>query len=152
MSSPMELTQRKLKYKIVQKLDNNAGTGFTIDLNPIAFPFSGVCKVSLQSISLTGFTATPTTLLVDLDISQPYSQSNLTGQTPSYNSNRTIYASQLAASATTFNDTDLKNTYVYASLSPQSRFAVSIKDVAGTAFAGNYVGVLILEIDTVEGL
>lgn len=146
---PVEIQQRKLAYKVVQKLDNNAGTGFTVDLNPLSFPFSGMCKVSLTSVSLTGFTATPTTLLVDIDVSQPYSQSNITGQTPSYNSNRTIYASQLAASATTFNDTDLKNTYVYASLGPQTRFTISIKDAAGTAFAGNYIGVLMFEIDHV---
>jgi hypothetical protein len=150
MTDPVETLRKKIAYKIVQKLDNNAGTGFTINLNPFSFPYSGMCKIHLRSISLTGFTATPTTLLVDLDVSQPYSQSNMSGQTPAYNNNKTIYASQLAGTATTFNETDMTSTHIYATLAPTSTITIKITDASGVSYVGNYVGVLILDIAPVN--
>jgi hypothetical protein len=150
MADPVETLRRKISYKIVQRLDNSAGTGFTINLNPFSFPYSGMCKVHLRSISLSGFTATPTTLLVNLDVSQPYSQSNISGQTPAYNNNKTIYASQVDAAATTFNETDMISTHVFATLAPTSTIRIEITDATGIAYVGNYVGVIILEISPVN--
>jgi hypothetical protein len=153
MSSPSEIVKRKITYKVIQKLTNATEDGFTVQLNPFSFEFSGMCKVYLRSIALRDFTAGNSLLGVEVSLTQPYSQSNMHGTTingaPKWNPANEIYWSQIGSTATTHNDMDLTSTYMYATLAPTSSYTVRIHNGGGTNFAGSYVGVLIWEIDPV---
>ena len=145
--SPSEIVRRNIGYKIIQRLTNSTGDGFTITLNPTAFDYSGMCKVYLRSIAIRDFTAGNALFTVEVNLSQPYSQSNIhTANPPNWNPANEIYWAQIDTAATSYNDTDLVGTFIYSPLSGSSNITVRLHNAAGSNLAGNYVGILIWEI------
>ena len=153
-SSPSQLLRRKIGYKIIQKLTNDTSTGFTVTLNPVSFEYSGMCKLHLRSISLRAFTAGNELLGVEVNTTQPFSQSNIHGTTaggaPSWNPANEVYWSQISSTATSHNDTDLVASYIFTTISPATTFTIRLHNGNGTEYAGSFTGVLIWEIIPVE--
>lgn len=139
-------------YKIAQKVVYNDASSFVITLNPISFPFNGLCKISLTSIFGSNFTKGPDSVVVRLDVSQPYSQSNFlsTATVPTYNPNQVIFGSVLDKNATQFGQTDLHNCFILAHLTAGTRITISVSDLDGNQFAGSFSGMLIFDIENVK--
>jgi hypothetical protein len=139
-------------YKVVQKVVYNDESSFSFILNPIAFPFTGLCKISLTTIFGSNFTKGPDSVVVRLDVSQPYSQSNFlsTATAPQYNPNQVIFGSVLDKNATQFGQTDLVNCFIMAYVSAGTKITIKVSDLDGNAFTGTFGGLLIFDIERIH--
>lgn len=84
---------KKLFYRIVHKF--TASTNNEITLNPSSFPFNGLCRIVVESVNfntVVDAAATTSSVLITMDITQPYSQDNLNqaSNTPAYNPSNII--------------------------------------------------------------
>jgi hypothetical protein len=139
-------------YKVVQKVIYSDPDSFSFILNPISFPFTGLCKVSLTTIFGSNFTKGPDSVVVRLNVSQPYSQSNFlsTATTPQYNPNQVIFGSVLDKNATQFGQTDLVNCFIMANLTAGTKITITVTDLDGNAFAGSFAGMLMFDIEKIH--
>ena len=139
-------------YKVVQKVVYNDAESFSFILNPIGFPFNGLCKISLTTIFGSNFTKGPDSVVVRLNVSQPYSQSNFlsTATAPQYNPNQVIFGSVLDKNATQFGATDLKNCFIMAHITQGTRITITVSDLEGNAFAGSFSGMLMFDIENIH--
>lgn len=88
MSSPLVQAQKRIHYRLVQRLVQATASTFTATLNPMSFPFDGLCRVEVRAIGSVG-TATKL-VAINLDVSQPYSQSNFSSGDVRWNTTRTL--------------------------------------------------------------
>lgn len=86
----METAQKKVHYRLVHRLTSD-GTNISntnVTLNPMTFPFDGLCRIEVRAI---GSVATASKLVaINLDVSQPYSQSNYSSGDVRWNTTRTL--------------------------------------------------------------
>jgi len=139
-------------YKVVQKISNADAESFSFILNPISFPFTGLCKMSLTSIFINNFTKGPDSVIVRLNVAQPYSQSNFlsTATAPQYNPNQVIFSSVLDKNATQFGQTDLVNCFLLAPLTSGTKITITVSDNDGNVFLNNWSGMLMFDIEKIH--
>lgn len=86
-------SNKNLFYRIVHKFTPVANNQIT--LNPISFPFNGLCKVVVESVNFNQLNiavGTTSSVFITMDSNQPYSQDNLNTTTTgtSYNPTQII--------------------------------------------------------------
>jgi hypothetical protein len=139
-------------YKVVQKVVYNDPNSFSFIISPTNFPFNGLCKISLTSIFGSNFTKGPDSVVVRLNVSQPFSQSNFlsTATAPQYNPNQVIFGSVLDKNATQFGQTDLVMCFILAHVTAGTKVTISVTDLDGNLFAGTFSGMLMFDIEPIH--
>lgn len=133
MSSPIDFIQKKEHYNILHHIDVSDTTTFSLTLSPSAFPFNGLCRLQVKNITTVGTGSTNATLNININTTQPYSQSNYpAGSAILNNPNRTLITTTIVSGGrqTSFPP----NQYIETQLFSGQTITFTITDATATGF------------------
>lgn len=130
MSSPTELIQKKISYRIVHRIVQATASTFTLTLNPMSFPFDGLCRIEPRFVWSVSSAAK--LVAINMDLSQPFAQSNNTTGDVRYNSSRLLtYHSMINGNSAT---SDASPAIVYAHLKAGQNITFTVTDATADAY------------------
>ncbi len=133
MATPELLAQKKRHYRIVHRLERTDASTLTLTLNPMSFPVDGLCRVEARTIASVGTGAG--IVAINMDVSQPYSQSNNSSGDVRWNTTRLlayhgIVNGNSVATATT-------PSFAEVVLKPNMRITFSVSTATTDGFTAN---------------
>lgn len=130
MSSPLEVAQKKTHYRLVHRLVQATASTMTLTLNPMSFPYDGLCRIECRAIGSIG--GADKLVAINLDVSQPFSQTNFTSGDVRWNTTRTLALTRLE-NATRMNHLGTTQ-FCEAVLRPSMTLTFSITDAEADGY------------------
>ena len=134
MSSPTEIAQKKVHYRIIHRLVQATASTMTLTLNPMSFPFDGLCRIEPRVIaSKTPDVPTNKLIAINIDVSQPYSQSNFSSGDVRWNTARTLCFHELLDNTTNI-ETTVGTPICEAILRPSMTITFTVTDAEADGY------------------